>query len=96
MKLIKYVLSVVFLAGLFVSAHSYPVNERPEKVERVERPEKVERVERPEMPTLEVSDDGQELELELENDQIKVTIEINPADGTVHTSKTRTRHKGGK
>jgi len=87
MKLIKYVLSVVFLAGLFVSAHSYPVNERPEKVERVERPE---------MPTLEVSDDGQELELELENDQIKVTIEINPADGTVHTSKTRTRHKGGK
>ena len=46
------------------------------------------------MPTLEVSDDGQELELQ--NDQIKVTIEINPADGTVHTSRTRTRNRGGK
>lgn len=105
MKLIKYLLSIVFLFG--VHAHAFPVEterpegveglerpERPERLEKVERPERPERLERPELPKLEVSDDGQELELK--NDQIKVTIEINPADGTVHTSRTRTRNRGGK
>lgn len=47
-----------------------------ERHERSEHPERSERSERPGMPHLEISPDGKTLALE--NDQIKVTIEINP------------------
>jgi hypothetical protein len=103
MKLIKYIVGPILLSAAY--AHAFPVEvehqerpeglERPEKLERpegLERPEKLERPEGPEVPKLKVDDDG----LTLMNDQIKVTIEINPVDGTVHTSRTRTRNRGGR